>query len=189
MAPAATAPQQGATAMQGSEAPGATIVDASQQQANAAPRPVAGIPNISLSGINISAQQNIKPIKPLENREIEQLTQERLEQLWQQLVEQSKDDQELFELINGKVVELKNNNLFHIQVPNLLLDGKLRKYQTCILGFLREQTGNDMLQYKAVVVVPTVAVKAYLPREKFEEMAQRNPAMYALRKIFPDIDF
>lgn len=120
---------------------------------------------------------------------MEQLTQERLEELWAKLVESSKDDEKFHDLIADKKVELKNNNLFHIQVPNLLLDNYLREYQTRILGFLREATNNESLMYKAVVVVENVAVKAYLPRDKFDEMVQRNPAMLSLRKLFPDIDF
>ena len=120
---------------------------------------------------------------------MEQLTQERLEELWNNLVESCKDDAKLHDLIADKKVVLKNNNLFHIQVPNLLLDNYLREFQTRILGFLRDATNNDSLQYKAVVVVENVAVKAYLPRDKFDEMAQRNPAMLSLRKLFPDIDF
>lgn len=117
------------------------------------------------------------------------MTQERLEELWGKLVESCKDDAKLHDLLADKKVVLKNNNLFHIQVPNLLIDNYLREYQTRILGFLRDATNNESLQYKAVVVVEEVAVKAYLPRDKFEEMAQRNPAMLSLRKLFPDIDF
>ena len=47
------------------------------------------------------------------------LTQERLEQLWKELVERSKGDEKLYELLADKKVELKNNNLFTIQVANL----------------------------------------------------------------------
>ncbi len=118
-----------------------------------------------------------------------QLTQEKLEELWAKLIEECKDDEKLHDLIADKKVELKNNNLFHILVPNMLLDNSLREYQTRILGFLRDATNNESLQYKAAVVVENVAVKAYLPRDKFDEMAQRNPAMLSLRKLFPDIDF
>lgn len=151
--------------------------------------PIAGIPTQRLTSISINTNIDIKPLASLESREVEQLTQGRLEELWQQLVENSKDDEKFHDLIADKKVVLKNNNLFHIQVPNLLLDNYLREYQTRILGFLRDATSNDSLQYKAVVVVENVTVKAYLPRDKFDEMAQRNPAMLSLRKLFPDIDF
>ena len=148
-----------------------------------------GIPTHRLTNISINSTLDVKPLVNLENREVEQLTQERLEELWAKLVESSKDDEKFHDLIADKKVELKNNNLFHIQVPNLLLDNYLREYQTRILGFLREATNNESLMYKAVVVVENVAVKAYLPRDKFDEMVQRNPAMISLRKLFPDIDF
>ena len=125
----------------------------------------------------------------LEKREVEQLTQERLEELWAQLVESCRDDQKLYQLLADKKVVLKNNNLFHIQVSNLYLDTTLHSYQDRILGFLRKETGNDSLMFKAVVVVEKVEAKAYLPRDKFDEMVKQNSSMLTLRKLFPDIDF
>lgn len=152
-------------------------------------KPQSGIPTRRLTSISINTSFETKPLTSLEKREVEQLTQERLEELWGQLVESTKDDEKLHDLIADKKVVLKSNNLFNIQVPNLLFENYLREYQTRILGYLREATNNDSLQYKAVVVVENVVVKAYLPRDKFDEMAQRNPAMLTLRKMFPDIDF
>jgi hypothetical protein len=46
-----------------------------------------------------------------------------------------------------------------------------------------------MLQFKVVVAVEHVEHKAYLPREKFDELVKVNPALLSLRKLFPDIDF
>ena len=109
--------------------------------------------------------------------------------MWKELCEHSKDNEKLYELICDKKVELKNNNLFTIQVPNLYFDSLLKNYQTEILGYLREATNNEVLNYKAVVVVEHVERKAYMPREKFEEMVKVNPSMLTLRKLFPDIDF
>lgn len=117
------------------------------------------------------------------------LTQERLEQLWKELVERSKGDEKLYELLADKKVELKNNNLFTIQVANLYFESVLRNYQSRILGFLREKTGNESLNYKVVVLVEHTEHKAYLPNEKFAELLKQNPAMLSLRKLFPDIDF
>lgn len=148
----------------------------------------SGIPTRRLTNISINPTIDIKT-EINQKREVVQLTQEKLEELWAKLVEESKDDERLHDLIADKRVELKGNNLFHIIVPNMLLDNSLREYQTRILGFLRNATNNESLQYKAAVVVENVAVKAYLPRDKFDEMAQRNPAMLSLRKLFPDIDF
>lgn len=132
----------------------------------------------------------MKPVVSLDVREAEQLTQERLEALWAQLVEQSKADAKLYELLADKKVVLKNNNLFHIQVSNLRFDTLLREHQERILGFLRKATNNEALNFKAVVVVDKdVKTVAYLPRDKFDAMAQKNPAILTLRKLFPDIDF
>lgn len=150
---------------------------------------MSGIPNRSFSSISINPTEVIKPINSLEKREIEPLTQERLEELWGNLIDSCKDDDKMHELIADKKVVLKSNNLFQIQVPNLYFDTQLRNYQTRMLSFLREATGNEALKYEATVVVEQTKARAYLPREKFDEMAARNPSMLTLRKIFPDIDF
>ncbi len=152
-------------------------------------KPLSGLPHRSFSSISISPTEVIKPIQSLENNEIEPLTQERLEELWHKLIENCKDDDKMHELIADKKVVLKSNNLFQIQVPNLYFDTQLRNYQTQILSFLRNATGNDALKYEATVVVEQTKARAYLPREKFDEMSSRNPSMLTLRKLFPDIDF
>lgn len=152
-------------------------------------RAAGGIPHHLLSSISISAPHEIKPIKSLESREVEQLTQQILEQYWKQLAEQNADDQKFHDLIADKRVELKNNNLFFIKVPNIIFDRYFRDVQDRIYAFLREKTGNEALQFRVAVDVEQREAVAYMPREKFEEMAQRNPAMHSLRKLFPDIDF
>ena len=152
-------------------------------------KPMRGLPHGVLSSVSISGPIEMKPVRGLEVREVEELTQKRLEELWGELAESCKDEPKLYELLCDKRVELKNNNLFNVWVPNLYLDNVFRQYQDRILSFLREHTGNDALLYKVVVEVEKHETQAYMPREKFDEMAKRNPEMYKLRKLFPDIDF
>lgn len=128
-------------------------------------------------------------MKSLESNNVEKLSQERLEALWKELADSASDDEKLRELVSDKEVVLKNNNLFNIKVSNLFFESQFRPYQMRILSFLREKTGNEALQYKIVVEVEQKEARAYMPREKFEELANINPAIYKLRKLFPDIDF
>ncbi|MBO4307673.1 MAG: hypothetical protein J5848_05100 [Bacteroidales bacterium] len=154
-----------------------------------AAKPMRGLPHGILSSVSISGPIDIKSVKGLETRKVEELTQKRLEELWEELAANSKDEPKLYELLCDKRVELKNNNLFNVWVPNLYLDNVFRQYQDKILSFLRGRTGNEALLYKVVVEVEKRETQAYMPREKFDEMAKRNPEMYKLRKLFPDIDF
>ncbi len=142
-----------------------------------------------LSSVSISAPHEIKPIRSLDSMEVEQLTQEKLETYWRQLLQENANDQKFQELLADKKVELHNNNLFYIKVPNIYFDTLLREFQERICSFFRKATNNEVLQYKVAVDVEQREVKAYMPREKFDEMAQRNPSMHTLRKLFPDIDF
>ena len=172
------------------EAPAAPVEKAAEGDGEPEPvKTVSGLPHRRFTSFSISDPGEIKPIVSLEKREAEMLTQEKLEELWKELIERSRDDEKLYELLADKKVELKNNNLFAIQVPNIYFDSLLKEYQTQILGFLREATGNESLQYKATVVTEYVEKKAYMPREKFDELLKINPAILSLRKLFPDIDF
>ncbi|MBP5190623.1 MAG: hypothetical protein J6031_06880 [Bacteroidales bacterium] len=148
-----------------------------------------GIPHRRFTSISINTGGKPVELKSLENRTVEPLTQERLEELWKELVERNGDDEKFVALLSGKEVELKNNNLFFIKVPNFYFDSLFREYQNRILGFLRESTGNDSLQFRVNVVAERVEHKAYMPREKFDELYKVNPAILSLRKLFPDIDF
>ncbi len=124
------------------------------------------------------------------HREAEQLTQQRLEELWAQLAAHFKDDAVLYDLVADKKVELNNNNSFFILVSNLYLDTVLKPHQMKILTYLRQQTCNEQLQYKLKLDGSEKQERViYQPRDKFEEMAKKNPAMLELRKIFPNIDF
>ncbi len=142
-----------------------------------------------LSSVSISAPHEIQPIRSLDSMEVEQLTQEKLEAYWNQLLQDNVQDEKFQELLADKKVTLHNNNLFYIKVPNIYFDTLLREYQDRICSFFRKVTNNEGLQYRVAVDVEQREVKAYMPREKFEEMAQRNPSMITLRKLFPDIDF
>lgn len=175
------------SAQDNAAAPSVQDIAAAPEPAKVLPK--AGIPHRSFTNISISDIQPTVELKDLEHRAVEKLTQERLEELWNELVEKSKNDDKLYNLLADKKVELKNNNLFTIQVPNIYFDSLLKEYQTQILGFLREATGNESLQYKATVVTEYVEKKAYMPREKFDELLKINPAILSLRKLFPDIDF
>lgn len=168
----------------------ATPATAQPPAPSAQHRVAGGIPSRSFTSVSLTSAETVKPVVSLEEREAEQLTQERLEELWQRLVEESKDDAKLHELIADKHVVLKNNNLFHIEVSNMRFDTLLRDYQDRILAPLRAETHNEALCFKAVVVVDQeVRTVAYLPRDKFDRMVEINPAILQLRKLFPDIDF
>jgi len=151
---------------------------------------MSGIPHRGFTSVSISAATPTQRFDFNQHKEAEQLTQERLEELWGQLIDHFKDDDVVHELLADKHVELKNNNLFHILVNNLYFDTLLKPHQVKILAFLRQQTNNEQLQYKLILDgSEKQETVVYQPRDKFEDMSKRNPAMLELRKIFQNIDF
>lgn len=152
-----------------------------------APPPVkAGLPS-SFTGISINGHSH--DVVPLVKRKAESLTQQRLEELWNMLIENSKEDEKLTELLADKKLEVVDDNHFRIWVNNLYFTSVFRQYQTLILRFLREQTANENLVF-TVQLVPQDQQewKPYTARDKYEFMVERNPSLTTLRELFPDID-
>ena len=147
-----------------------------------------GIPRTVLLSESINEPHVLPDIKIGVTRVVEVLTQERLEQLWKQLADKHRDNAALLSLIEDKRVELIDNNTFAVWVPNIVLENDLRKYQDLILSFLREQTGNEVLQYRVQVKMQKREIKPFSAQEKYDYMLKRNPDMAKLRKLFPDID-
>lgn len=123
-------------------------------------------------------------------REAERLTQERLEELWKKLIANSQEDAKLVELLNDKKLQVDSDNSFTVFVTNSYLTAYFAQYQKTILSFLRGETANDEIRYDVKVVEDeNREVKLYLPNEKYEDMAKRNPSLVTLRRVFKDIDF
>ncbi len=163
--------------------------DVRKEEERPAAKVSTGIPRRVVSSVSISAPQEVARVVGLESREVEQLTQEGLEKHWKELADSCKDDEKLSSLLEGRAVELKNNNLYMVKVPNLYFDTLLKPYQTRINEFMRRATNNEALQYKLLVEVEEREALHYLPNEKFEELLAVNPSMLTLRKLFPDFDF
>ncbi|MCR4829472.1 MAG: hypothetical protein K5864_08425 [Bacteroidales bacterium] len=140
---------------------------------------------------NISLNQKMEHSVALnQKRKAENLTQERLEELWKKLIARSKDDDKLLELLNDKKLQVDSDNSFTIFVTNSYLTAYFAQYQKTILTFLRGELANDDIRYDVKVVEDeNHELKLYLPNEKYEDMAKRNPSLVTLRRVFKDIDF
>lgn len=132
------------------------------------------------------------PVEALElkpKREPIELTQEVLEKLWADCAESQRGDEKCHAAMRGRKLLLKDQNNFDIILSNLYQEEELAPYKTRILTALREASGHEFLQWRAIVAKQQTERVAYQPREKYEAMLKANPAMADMRKLFPDIDY
>jgi len=76
--------------------------------------------------------------------------------------------------------ELKENNVVVITLDNKVQDDKQQLHK--LLGFLKNEINNTQIRLETKITEKTKISKAYTPKEKFNKMAQKNPALNELKK-------
>lgn len=85
--------------------------------------------------------------------------------------------------------ELANNIEIHFQLDNKVLEDDLKEIRTEFLSFLKTQLQNNLLTlHTRVAEAPLTQNKPYTSKEKFQKMAEKNPALEKLRQQF-DLNF
>lgn len=118
-----------------------------------------------------------------------ELTQEVLERMWKKMIEDKSSNPELVTLVADRKLEVKDGNNFNIKVNNTYFETQFRPFQTEVLNYLREKCQNQSIGCKVVVEMERRKQTLYMPREKYDAMKEKNPALMELRKLFEEIDF
>jgi len=153
----------------------------------AKPKPVIRLREGGFTTKMQDVKENIETI--VEKREPIELNQEVLEKLWDDYAESEKDDEKLYKVMKGRKLMLQDQNNFNIQLDNLYQKDEIDPYKVRILNALRQVSGHEFLQWNVVVEKHAVEKVAYQPKEKYEQMYNRNPNIAKLRTLFQDIDF
>lgn len=125
----------------------------------------------------MSQQQSATAVQPL--------SQERLDKYWDKLLEN-----ELYApLLRDKKVEVTSDTTFDIIANNSYFETELKEYKMPILEQLRTWTGIRDLFCSVSVRTETHEEKIYRPTDKFNAMAEENPAIHELRKLLTEIDY
>lgn len=126
--------------------------------------------------------------KPKEIISDKSFTEDELREAWRKFAETRKNQLAEFHLLN-RGYELKGTTL-QILLANLVEEPLLSGMKTELTAFLREHVGNSNLQIVGQVQEISKGKMAYTNKEKFEAMAQQNPALLQLKERFGlDPDF
>ncbi len=143
---------------------------------------------ISLKGLTVSAEAEVKRIKYEVTKPV-LLTPEVLERLWRKLTQETPADTPLGELIITQRAVYKDASTFKIITTDPSYEQRFEPYRAEVERIMRSTPFTNNPDIRCHVVLEKATQRsAYEPEEKYVQMLKENPAMAALRNIFPDLE-
>ncbi|MCX6218736.1 DNA polymerase III subunit gamma/tau [Spirosoma sp.] len=111
-------------------------------------------------------------------------TSEDLQAVWRAFskIRQQQNDSASEQLILNRDIVLKGTTI-HITLDNTLQVGYLTEVKPELLGYLRAELQNSQIQLEHTVTVQEVKKMIYSSQDKYNYLAEKNPALHELRKV------
>jgi DNA polymerase-3 subunit gamma/tau len=110
-------------------------------------------------------------------------TQDQLEKAWEEFMKLFQSDSpHFYNTLKHHKPLLKENFLVEFCVENKLLEEELNQKRNEVLDFLRSSLENEKIDFQIVVQETGRTVKPYTDREKFNRMAEKNPALKEMKE-------
>jgi DNA polymerase-3 subunit gamma/tau len=111
-----------------------------------------------------------------------------LREAWNEFAEQRKNQMAEYHLLKQEFSF--QNNLISLFLTNPIEEPLLQSVRSDLMTYLREKLENSSLQLEGVMQEHQTRRIAYTNKEKFEHLAEKNPALYELKeKLGLDPDF
>ncbi|MAC96027.1 MAG: DNA polymerase III subunit gamma/tau [Flavobacteriales bacterium] len=123
----------------------------------------------------------------------EPFTQEQFNEVWSGLAQRIKKSNEegntiIYSAMIGRPAELKEDFKIHLLVDNKSQAEELNIKKTDIHNYLRKKLRNGAIELEVEIIKNPKLRKAYTAEEKFNELAEENPALLDLRRAL-DLEF
>jgi len=117
-----------------------------------------------------------------EDRPEESFSNESLLEIWDKLKDRYKESSvTVFTAINTHKPKISSENMIEITVDNVIQKESIFEQKPEILSFLRKNLNNYAINIDVTVTDAPKVHKAYLPAEKFQKMAEKNPDVERLK--------
>lgn len=118
----------------------------------------------------------IRPDKPFDSDD--------LRAIWTAFakIRQQQNDSATEQLVLNRALTL-NGTTIHITLDNTLQVGYLTEVKPDLLGYLRDKLQNSQIQLEHTVTQQEVKKMIYSSQDKYNFMANKNPALHELRKV------
>lgn len=131
-----------------------------------------------------SPQPERQPGRQAPSTRREAFSEQQLIQAWNRFIDTHPNEKVIINTMRAATPSKVNDTLYQISVEN---QGQVEFFGTHrneIVGFLREQVGNDMLAIEVKIRQGDPAPSAWSPREVVENMRSNSPAVETLIKTF-----
>ncbi|MBO7576907.1 MAG: hypothetical protein J6T03_05505 [Bacteroidales bacterium] len=143
-----------------------------------------------VSGISLKIDPIYKPVQKEEPKPAMEMNQENLEKIWAQLLDHLKEsDPNLWETLQNRAVRYQGDNNFAVVVNNSFYEAEIKLHLIEMLTFLRNVSGQPLLNCHVEVEQVEHEALIYHPRDKYDTMLKSNPALEHFRVLFPDVDY
>ncbi|MCB0805424.1 MAG: DNA polymerase III subunit gamma/tau [Bacteroidales bacterium] len=117
----------------------------------------------------------------LSNKPADEFTNEQLESAWLKMANDFLSDKNFFITLTKYKPVLKDGNQVEFTVDNKVQKEDIIERKLELLPTLRKELNNFHFQFEVLVNEQQSQNKAYFPREKFENMAKKNPALKKMK--------
>ncbi len=174
--PQPTAPAQPAPLAQAAPAPTPSQTKpqfAPSTPQPAAAKPIATAPRILINKQPANAASDNTP-KPAAPSHTTQFTAEQFVGAWKRYIEQNPGEIILLSAMRNSLPQKVNDTTYLIEVENTAQVEAINSSMTKLLGFLRQEVGNDMVALEIKISPKGVSAMAKTDREIIADMRQRN---------------
>ena len=96
---------------------------------------------------------------------------------------------DLWETLQNRAVRYQGDNTFAVVVNNSFYEAEIKLHLIEMLTFLRNVSGQPLLNCHVEVEQVEHEALIYHPRDKYDTMLKSNPALEHFRVLFPDVDY
>lgn len=119
----------------------------------------------------------------------EQFSREQFLSAWADLAESFQEEsQGLFLAMTKYEPEVNREGIVTVYIDNMVQDGLVSGKKQELHSHLRKELNNYSIQIRTSIRETTPRQKAYLPKEKYEKLVEKNPEVEQLKKEL-DLDF
>jgi len=123
----------------------------------------------------------IKETEDSSNKPVEEFTQEQLVDSWNTIAGKYKQDKNFYSTLTRHIPEKAEDSTIKFTVDNKIQKKEIEDRKVDILPVVRQKLNNYQIRLQINVVEQASNSKAYFPEEKFEKMAEKNPALVKLK--------
>ena len=149
-----------------------------------------------VGGISIKPTEPVAPVTVAamvgaeQQKDLPPLTTEMLEPCWEKALQQLRTARpRLADTLAGREVRIDGEDHFLIVVNNSYTESEIKPHLVGLLSMLRREMNRPQLNCSIEVEWEEKEAVIYTPRDKYDALSAKNPALGMFKVLFPEVDY